>query len=280
MIGNFLRQFAKPGFKNEYTRSRCFSSAAPLTLEQNFNELETRGFTVVDNIFNPTEIESLKEDYKVIKSKAYNMIEESEEKTRYFEESGIPTTSKYWKKGSDLIMQAGEGRYDFARGFDEGIFGSDSVVKNPKLMEMMTNTLKNGFTSYGGVVQSEAGSKNQYWHRDVDTLSNEGTNGEALVTIDDFYFTVLVPITVPITQDNGPTEFMSGSHRHPATEYDKCPPKISPPVPLGSALVFNGKMNHRGTGNPSSEDRPVIYRVFHKRWYNDFYRVGIDDVEE
>ena len=55
-------------------------------------------------------------------------------------------------------MQAGVGRYDFARGFDEGIFGSNSVTKNPKLLNLMERTMKSGFTSNGGVVHSEAGS--------------------------------------------------------------------------------------------------------------------------
>jgi hypothetical protein len=87
------------------------------------------------------------------------MINETKAKPRIFEESGEATTSKYWKQGADLIMQAGEGRYDFARGFDEGIFGSDSVTKTPKLLDLMKKTMKSGFTSYGGVVHSEAGSK-------------------------------------------------------------------------------------------------------------------------
>ena len=94
--------------------------------------------------------------------------------------------------------------------------------------------------------------------------------------MDDFLFTVLIPITVPVTMDNGPTEFMVGSHREPAQNYDSLE-KAKSGCPLGSALVFNGKLNHRGTANKSSEDRPVIYRVYHKRWYNDQFRVGIDD---
>lgn len=144
----------------------------------------------------------------------------------------------------------------------------------------MRMSMVGGFTSCGGVVLSEAGSADQYWHRDTDTLSNTTTDGEKLVTLEDFYYTVLIPVTVPITSKNGPTEFMTGSHRVSAQDYDQCEREYSPTVELGSALVFNGKLNHRGTANPSSEDRPVIYRIYHKRWYNDFYRVGIDDIEE
>ena len=79
-------------------------------------------------------------------------------KPRIFEESGETTSSKYWKEGDDLIMQAGEGRYDLARGFDDGLFGEDVVADNPKLGEIMKKTMVEGYTSYGGVVHSEAGS--------------------------------------------------------------------------------------------------------------------------
>ena len=80
----------------------------------------------------------------------------------------------------------------------------------------MKKAMKSGYTSCGGVVHSQAGSAHQYWHRDTDTLQNYSTDGKELVTLDDFYFSVLIPITVPITLDNGPTEFMVGSHREPA----------------------------------------------------------------
>ena len=80
-------------------------------------------------------------------------------KPRVFEESGVANESKYWKKGDDLIMQSGEGRYDFYRGFDSGLFGEEAVVNNPKLGEIMKKIMVEGFTNYGGVVHSEAGSK-------------------------------------------------------------------------------------------------------------------------
>ena len=58
----------------------------------------------MSDVFNSTEIETLKEDFKTIKDKAFKMITETEVKPRIFEESGETTTSKYWKKGTDLIM--------------------------------------------------------------------------------------------------------------------------------------------------------------------------------
>jgi ectoine hydroxylase-related dioxygenase (phytanoyl-CoA dioxygenase family) len=83
-------------------------------------------------------------------------------------------------------------------------------------------------------------------------------------------------VTVPVSIENGATEFMVGSHRQPAKNFGDLE-LTKAEVPLGSALVFNGKINHRGTKNESLEDRPVIYRVFHKKWYNDQFRKGIDE---
>ena len=46
-------------------------------------------------------------------------------------------------------------------------------------------------------------------------------------------------------------------------------------VPLGSVLIFDGKINHRGKGNNSNDERPCIYQVYHKKWYNDQFRIGV-----
>jgi hypothetical protein len=162
----------------------------------------------------------LKKDFLKIRAKAYKMMRDNKPKPRIFAENSSKVTSVYWKQGKNLIMQAGEGRFDFARGFDEGIFGQDTVTKNPKLQEIMRHVMKSGFTSYGGVVHSESGSKDQYWHRDTSTLQNERSDGQELAGMDDFYFTVLIPITVPVDRHNGPTEFMAGSHRLPAQKFD------------------------------------------------------------
>jgi len=34
-------------------------------------------------------------------------------------------------------MQAGEGRYDFYKGFEHGVFGKEEVINNPVLSEIM-----------------------------------------------------------------------------------------------------------------------------------------------
>lgn len=246
------------------------------SLQQNFDELETQGYTVVPNIFDIDVIQALKDDFQVIKKKAFDLIDNIPAKPRVFEENGEKNFSEYWKQDDTLIMQAGKGRYDFYRGFEHGVFGQEEIINNPVISEIMDVAMNGEYTSYGGVVHSSAGSGDQYWHRDTNNLENRTTEGEKLVQLDDFYFTVLIPVTVPVSIENGATEFMVGSHRQPAKNFTKLE-LAKAEIPLGSALVFNGKANHRGTRNNSNEDRPVIYRVFHKRWYNDQFRKGIDE---
>jgi hypothetical protein len=72
---------------------------------------------------------------------------------------------------------------------------------------------------------------------------------------------------------------MVGSHRATSDSFP-CLPTALACVPVGSALLFNGKINHRGLGNSGGEERPVIYCVFHKRWYSDWYRAGLGEEEE
>jgi len=217
----------------------------------------------------------MKVDYKDLAKRAVDMIENSEPHPRVWQENGETTRSKYWKddKGS-VILQAGEGRYDLWRNFQEGFFSSQSVVANSKLEELMKNLMVCDYKNYSGVIMSKPGSKNQYFHRDTDNLSIS-TNGKALMAVDDFYFTTLIPIEKDIDLENGPTEFLKGSHRKTTDKFNEL--EINKATcKIGDALLFNGKMNHRGTGNDSKADRPVIYIVHHKEWYDDNYRKGVE----
>lgn len=230
---------------------------------------------VVDQVFTPEEIEQISSQFLPFKDKAFHLIETTPSQERVFSENNKETRSLYWKTEDVLILQAGKGRYDFFQGFKKGIFASSTVMCNPVLQELMGKLLGGDFTHYSGMIYSAVGSEDQYWHRDTSTLSNTDSSGEKLVGLDDFYFTVLIPMTVPFTLENGTTEFLVGSHRLPSSEFGHCT-TAQVEVPLGSALVFNGKINHRGRGNSSLQDRPALYIVYHKKWYNDQYRKGVN----
>lgn len=257
----------------------AFLTAAALTADPfdpsfHLQELETQGFTIVSGVFDNQEIQEISKSFEKIKARAFEIIENTEPKVRLFSENNNDNTSVYWKTNQELIMQAGKGRYDLYQGFKDDFFSSSQVTQNPKIHTLMKELLVDEFTNYSGIIHSMPGSEDQYWHRDTHTLANTGSDGSKLIGIDDFYFTVLIPINVPFTLENGTTEFLAGSHRLAAKDFKDCIPKQFE-VPLGSALIFNGKINHRGKANGSEKERPALYLVYHKKWYNDQYRKGI-----
>ncbi len=246
-------------------------------ISQARNELETRGFTVLSDLFSKTEIQQMADRFQNVKNKAFQIIENTPSIERNFAETTKNIQSLYWKTDRELIMQAGVGRYDLYLGFSQDLFSSSESFPHPALEDLMKNIMVDEFTSYAGIVHSMAGSEDQYWHRDTNTLDNHGSEGSKLVMLDDFYFTVLIPITVPFTIENGTTEFIEGSHKLSVTDSTSCS-KCQTEVPLGSALIFNGKIIHRGKANHSLEDRPALYIVFHKKWYNEHYRRGVENL--
>ena len=233
----------------------------------------------------------MKKSYTSIRSKADFIINSTDAFDRRWEENDQLTVSKYWKyKGNPtnsldsnkpsqssqnyIILQAGEGRYDLWKGFANEI--PQHILNNQRIEQLMKKLLKSNYSKYSGVIMSNPGSKDQYFHRDTDCLQNSGSDGRLLVQMDPFYFTVLIPLSVDMTIVNGTVEFMVGSHRKPSEDLEALP-LMQATVPLGSAIVFDGKMNHRGKGNGSDEERPCIYQVYHKQWYNDQFRNGVDE---
>jgi hypothetical protein len=244
-------------------------------IRKNFVELESDGFTVVNGIFSADQIVAVKEEYLRVKARADDIMQKTPSKVRVWSENNVETRSMYWKTDKEVILQAGKGRYDLWRGFNTGVFSEGFMSRNPTLTSIMDRILVSDYSSYAGMIHALKGSESQYWHRDTDTLANKGTDGSNLILNDDFYFTCLIPITVPLTLLNGATEFMVGSHRRESSTFDLLERKRAE-VPLGSALLFNGKINHRGMENLGEEDRPVLYRVYHKLWYNDQFRKGVE----
>ena len=175
---------------------------------RNLLDLELKGFTVVKDVFSNDEVSQLKNDYEIVKARAYEIMSTTAATPRVFFESNVETRSEYWKTNSELILQAGKGRFDLFLGFNKGSFASEFVTNNKVIGAIVSKVLISDYSSYGGVVLSTAGSSAQYWHRDTDTLSNHDTSGSKLVTVDDFYFTCLIPISVPLTIENGAPEFM------------------------------------------------------------------------
>lgn len=77
---------------------------------------------------------------------------------------------------------------------------------------------------------------------------------------------VFVPLCA-LTELNGPTQFQLATHIKanlvaPQAHADaRCP--------LGSVVMYDIRVMHRGGPNRSEADRPVIYLTFSRIWYRD-----------
>ena len=120
----------------------------------------------------------------------------------------------------------------------------------PRVWEKIVNHFGFEHVARVEVVTSHAGCRNQGWHTD-------GERG----------LTVIFPLT-PVGLRKGPTEMdftiafnslhpnrgkVAGSKRDPAA-----PERARAAMPLGSVVLFNANMSHRGTANLTKGDRPVL----------------------
>src|SRR5690606_7140592 len=92
-----------------------------IDLTSSLHELETRGFTVLGGLFNEDEMKDIAVRFQAVKDNALKIIENSPPVVRYFSENNTNNKTQYWKTENEVILQAGEGRYDFYKGFSKDL---------------------------------------------------------------------------------------------------------------------------------------------------------------
>ncbi len=219
--------------------------------EQYVNEIAKDGVTVVKNMFHKKQLQLLKKEvndiYSIVRNKIANL-------------------SRPLKKHSD-ITERYLGRLDFKCGFTANIF-EETAQPIIQLINNFSPTID--FRHYWGAIPSVSGAGSTNMHRDVYPILNttEGVNlGSLDVSLPPYYFTALIPL-VNITLENGPTEFIKGSHRRlivDANQEDIYAPLLSP----GDIVIFDGRTLHRGAANQSADERLVAYITFAAEWYHD-----------
>jgi ectoine hydroxylase-related dioxygenase (phytanoyl-CoA dioxygenase family) len=144
------------------------------------------------------------------------------------------------------------------------ILGEDCIVINKSL------------------VVSSPGALDQAWHSD-------GPHISATEDLPCHCLNVFVPL-VNVTEQNGPTQFRPGSvnmTRNLKVEMLKAMarktlrPIEGPTLSMGSVLLFDYRVLHRGTANRTAQPRPVLVYTFAKPFYRDtlnFPRNSVFDV--
>eukprot|EP00039_Didymoeca_costata_P006596 m.91645 g.91645 ORF g.91645 m.91645 type:complete len:500 (+) comp13313_c0_seq2:321-1820(+) len=122
-------------------------------------------------------------------------------------------------------------------------------------------------------VTSLPGKTQQGWHADVGHLFGRLMLGEHRHAPPPGLI-VAVPL-VDLSSKTGPTEFVMGSHVNIDLDYwesrENAPETahLILEAAMGSAVVFDMRVKHRGTRNKSDKNRPLVYMGYVREWYTD-----------
>lgn len=159
------------------------------------------------------------------------------------------------------------GRLDYRCGFTSTIF---TQIAKPIAGLVKGFSPRIDFRYYWGAIPSLGGSGPTDMHRDVYSILNtiEGNDLDDLdINLPPYYLTVLIPL-VEITDENGPTQFIKGSHKRPVVDESR-QEIYSPLLSPGDIVMFDGRTLHRGSANKTTEERVIAYITFVANWYHD-----------
>lgn len=184
-------------------------------------------------------------------------------------------------EGYDEIVQRSPGRWDVP--IDPADFGLDE--RDLPWWPVVASVLgADAEPSFCGVISSEPGSTDQYWHSDSPHERAEHRPANAI--------NVLVALQ-DVPMEMGPTEFARGSHRltnhldNPSLVVDRLvyqhagttpeslveataapvPERWASPLTAGSVLLFDDRVLHRGMANRSDRTRHVAYLTYQRSGY-------------
>ncbi|MGH1579285.1 phytanoyl-CoA dioxygenase family protein [Planktotalea sp.] len=112
-------------------------------------------------------------------------------------------------------------------------------------------------------VVSQPGAESQHTHTDYQGLFASPLDYMTPA----FALNLFVPL-VPLNAINGTTQMWPGTHRKPLSNPED-QAGVCPDVPLGSALLMDYRVQHRGTANRSQDLRPIITLGFSRKWFID-----------
>jgi len=171
--------------------------------------------------------------------------------------------SRYMRdEQADDTVRIGDRRYMLPLSFSGG-FGDPVIFANPYVIAVIRQALEEDaiIEAFGAIV-SLSGAEAQHLHRDSPLLFNS-----AISALLPAYAVRLALPLVEMNELHGTTAVWPGSHRLIGTSFER-PPEY-PVVPIGSCLLWDFRLRHRGTGNRSSEHRPIIHATYARRWYQD-----------
>lgn len=223
------------------------------TANEKAQEFHTTGFCILDNVLDTISLETFRDKAMANFNEVLSMVS-----------LGIGI-----KHGYKEIVQRHERRYEMPYKMIE--IGALEYSKLPLIKELVTNILgPDHHVVNVSLVVSDAGAGDQSWHSDGPHVSI----GEYLPC---HCMNIFIPL-VDVDLENGPTSFRPGSQyltidlqkKFLAAFLKKTLKPIATPVlKMGSILLFDYRILHRGTANKTELPRPILVLTFGKSWYKD-----------
>jgi len=238
-----------------------------INTEKIVQNLKTDGVSVIPALYSLDQIQQFTQFSEQTQYTADNLINNSRP-TKYnyythFEKESCCKKNIYNFTRLN-VLELEKGRYDISLNYPE-------LPLHPEIEKIVNHFIKRQYSYKWGLLTSNVGSNNGPWHRDVVNIDGDSDD---LGNYDDsnmvhhfspFYYTILIPL-VPLNNENGTTEFIKGSHRLTYKEsLDKEHLRFN--TKIGDAIIFDGRIFHRGCKNMSNKPRPVLYNMIHRNWY-------------
>jgi ectoine hydroxylase-related dioxygenase (phytanoyl-CoA dioxygenase family) len=149
-----------------------------------------------------------------------------------------------------------------------GVFNTPQLYANPFVFPLVQDTLgANCIVGSFGAIAALPGAEEQHVHRDHPFLFQD----EAIDTaIPAYAINVIVPL-VDMDERHGTTRVWPGSHRVWPEDEARQLPSEDPVAPVGSCMIMDYRLLHRGTANRSRHVRPILYVAYHRPWFKDYY---------
>jgi ectoine hydroxylase-related dioxygenase (phytanoyl-CoA dioxygenase family) len=242
-----------------------------LDIEPIINNLNINGVSVIPGLYSKSQIDELSQ-----------MAQNTYHKTISELSNSNPTPSNYLyytnydkeycdtKNIYDLdkvkVLEVVKGRYDIS-------YKQEPREVHPVIEKITNHFIKTQYNKTWGLLPSRVGSHDGPWHRDVVNIDGDADEDgvyddhNMVHNMNPFYFNIIIPL-VKLNRINGTPEFIQGSHR--LTYKESIQNKhIQFNTNIGDAIIFDGRIFHRGRANNSEKDRPVIYNMIHRNWYTE-----------
>ncbi len=203
---------------------------------------------------------------KLLSNKQLDSISGEVDRIRQIILAKISTMPRPLRAYTDIVERE-LGQLDYRCGFHSSVFD--------KIAEPITSVIKQlspgvDFHHYWGAIPALGGCAPTNWHRNVCPAVNSAGNHDLSsqdIDLSPYYFTVLIPL-VQITPNNGPTQFIKGTHQ--AARVDIQDQQVySPLLAPGDVSIFDGRILCKDSANRTQDERLVAYITFIAKSYHE-----------